>query len=342
MTTLKELAQLAGVSISTVSRSLHDHDRIPVETRERIKKLAREHHFEFNSAAQGLSTRRTQTIGVVYPDFDTELHRRLHLDLLVHDIRHSLESLGYDCLLFQARHPQTGKSNIERLVLQKRVDGFVFVISDMLASTWKVLEDHQVPLVQVHSRPIFRGAGLKTDQYDYFFTDNELGGKIAGGHLVNSGCRHPVCLADAVPGPEMLDRTRGFVEALQTRGIRPTEVEVLHCAADFDSAYRFVRTTLARGREFDGLFAHTDLMAIAAINALRDEGVSVPDQVRVVGFDDIPLATMVRPTLTTVHQPREDQARQACQRLVNLIEGEPTGEFVQIMLEPALRVRESC
>lgn len=341
MANLKDIADLAGVSISTVSRALRDHQRIPPETRERIKALAREHHLQLNASARSLATRRSRTVGIVYPEFQNNFHQSAYLDLLVHDLRQNFEALDYDCLIFQALHPVSGTSNIERLVLEKKVDGLVFILSEMLAPTWDILESLQVPLVQVHSKAPGPGAALKSHLFDFFYTDNYQGGKLAGHHLIDRGCRHPLCLADEVPGPEMLDRTRGFVEALSARGVSLSSSQILACGSSFDQAYDFVRENPSAFARADGLFAHTDIMAIGALQALTDAGLSVPDDFKIIGFDDVPMARLVRPALSTIHQPREDQARLASRRLVQLMETGRPAALEQVYLAPSLVVRES-
>lgn len=339
MATLKDIARLAGVSVSTVSRSLRDQGRIPLETRQRIKDLALEHNLELNSAARSLSTQRTQTVGLVYPEFENGYHKSSYLDLLVHELRIEMTAKGFDCLIFQAEGPVT--SNITRLVRQKKIDGLILIMAETQKETWDVLEKVRFPLVQVHTKPLFRGTAPRGENFDYFYTDNHMGGQIAGRHLLEAGCSNPICLGDEIHVPEMLERTRGFMDALLEAGIRPTSGQVLNCSSSFDGAYKFVLQNADLFRSVDGIFAHTDLMAVAVLQALSDSGRRVPNQVKVIGFDDVPLCRMVRPSLTTIHQPREEQAKRASQRLVEIIEEGPQDPLVQEYLPPSLVVRGS-
>lgn len=339
MSTLKKIAQALGVSESTVSRGLSDNPRISKELRARIKKAAEEMDFEYNSSARSLSTSRSKTVGIVYPDYENEYHNFQYLDLLVNDVRHNLEKLEYDCLIFQATRPNDGSSNIRRLVLQKKVDGFVFVVSNMQASDWDIIGKYRVPMVQIHSKPLYAPAALRTTDYDFFFTDNRWGGRLATEHLLARGCSRLLCLADRHAGPEMIERTHGYLDALAGKA----ESRVLESASDFDSALEFLRGRWEEVARADGIFAHTDIMAMAAIQACREQGIAVPARMRVVGFDDIPMGKIMSPKLTTVHQPREAQAEQACRRLAQMIEGpDQPSQREQRLIKPTLIVRESA
>lgn len=339
MSTLKEIAETLGVSESTISRGLSDNPRISKELRERIKKTALEMDFEYNSNARSLSTSRCKTIGVIYPDYENEYHNSQYLDLLVNDVRHNLEKLGYDCLIFQATRPTDGASNMRRLILQKKVDGFVVVVSNMQASDWDIVAKYQVPMVQIHSKPLYAPAALKTSDYDYFFTDNRCGGHLATEHLLARGCTSILCLADRHAGPEMIERTQGYLDAIEGKQ-RPF---VLDSVSDFDSVLEFLRGHWVDIDRVDGIFAHTDIMAIAAIQACREKGIDVPTKLRIVGFDDIPMGKIMSPKLTTVHQPREAEAELACRQLARLIEDTALSTpREQRFIKPTLIVRESA
>ena len=137
--TAKDIAKLAGVSVSTVSRSLNDSPRISLATREKVKRLAAELDFEFDSSARSLSTRRSGTVVLVCPDFLDQFANSLYLNLLIHDIRKGLAARGLDCIVCEAKGPG-GQSNIRRLVLQRKVDGVVLILAATQAEDWGLLK----------------------------------------------------------------------------------------------------------------------------------------------------------------------------------------------------------
>lgn len=334
--TLSDIARLAQVSESAVSRALHDHPRISAATRARIQKIAADLDFEANSHARGLSTNCSGTIGVIVPNFGDDVRQSYYLDLLVSDIRAELRAAGRDLLIADSNPAGLRKSNLRRLVLQRKVDGLLLIIGDLADEDRELLGRRRVPVVMVNSQPLAL-ADVPIDGFSCFFTDNLAGGALAANHLADRGCRRFVCLADAAAGPEMVDRTRGFSGALDRRGLSS---EVLFCPSDFGSSHRFASANLDLFRGA-GVFCHTDVMACALLRAVQEGGLLVPTDLKIVGYDDIELGTYFSPRLTTVHQPREEIARLACRRLADLLEAGDPGDPGRVSVTPRLVVRDS-
>ncbi|MBL8966312.1 MAG: LacI family DNA-binding transcriptional regulator [Spirochaetaceae bacterium] len=334
--TARDIARLAGVSISTVSRSLNDNPRISAETRERIKRIAAELDFEFDASARSLSTRRSGTVAIVCPAFLDRFENGLYLNLLIHDLRQGLAARGLDCIVTEAVAP-SGASTLRRLVLQRKVDGILLLLSATTPEDWTLIRKRGIPVVQVHYAPSYFDAS----RLDYFFTDNVLGGRLAAEAMLEAGSGRLACLTGTSPNSEALDRERGWREAQEDRGIAPDGRLRFEAEHSYEAAYTCVRRNIAILREADGLFAFTDIMALGVLGALADEGIAVPRDFRVVGYDDLEIATWVRPRLTTIRQPREEIARLATDRLFSLLEGKGGG-VEQRMIAPSLARRESC
>jgi LacI family transcriptional regulator len=334
--TARDIARIVGVSVSTVSRSLNGNPRISAETRERVKRVAAELDFEFDASARSLSTRRSGTVALVCPDSVERFDNGLYVNLLIHDLRRNLASRGLDCMVTESASAG-GASAIRRLVLQRKVDGVLLLLAGTTPEDWTLIRKRGIPVVQVHYSPVYFDSG----RLDYFFTDNLAGGRLAAEALMDSGSRRIAYLAAPNPNLEMADRERGLRAALADRGIAPDERLRLEVENSYEDAYKTVRANIAALKGADGLFALTDVMALAAIRALSEEGVSVPRDLRVVGYDDIEIAEWVRPGLTTIHQPREEVARLATERLSALLEGRE-GEVEQRLIAPYLVRRESC
>ncbi len=334
--TVRDIARIASVSVSTVSRSLNDNPRISAETRERIKRIAAELDFDLDASARSLSTRRSGTVALVCPDFLDHFDNGLYLNLLIHDLRNGLGSHGFDCLVTDAA-TSSGVSNLRRLVLQRKVDGILLLLSGTMSEDWTLIRKRGIPVVQVHNSPAY----FDPSRLDYFFTDNNMGGRLAAEALLESGSRRVACMTAPSSNSEMIERERGWEAALEARSIKPAAWLRIGEEGCFKGAYDFVRRNRETVAGLDGIFALTDVMALGALQGLADEGISVPRDMRVVGFDDIEIAEWSRPRLTTVRQPREEIARMATDRLFALLEGRGEG-VEQRMIGPVLVRRESC
>lgn len=334
--TLLDIARIAQVSESAVSRALHDHPRISVATRERIKKIAAELEFDFNSQARALSTSKSGTVGIILPNYGTDVRRTYYLDLLVNDIRAQLGASHYDLLIAETGRAETNQSNLRRLVLQRKVDGLVLIIGDLADADRQVLTKRKIPVVMVNSKPL-ELVDQSLDEFPSYFTDNLEGGRLAARHLIDRGSRRLVCLADERGGPEMVDRTLGFGQGASLAGLNP---QILACGSDFDSTYTFARHNLAHLRGA-GVFCHTDVMACAVLRAAQDQGIRVPADLKVVGYDDIELGTYFAPRLTTLHQPRETIAQMACDFLTARLAGAAPRPVAHVCVPPTLVVRGS-
>jgi LacI family transcriptional regulator len=334
--TVRDIARIAGVSVSTVSRSLNDNSRISAETRERIKRIASELDFEFDASARGLSTRRSGTVALVCPELLDRFDNGLYLNSLIHDLRRGLAARGLDCLVTESGSP-SDHGTLRRLVLQRKVDGILLLLSGTMPEDWTLIHKRGIPVVQVHNTPSY----FDPSKLDYFFTDNKMGGRLAAGALLEAGSRRLACMTATGPNSEMVDRERGWLDILEARSLEPAARLKIDEGGGYKAAYDYVRHNIETLRRIDGIFALTDVIALGAIQGLADEGISVPRDLRVVGFDDVDLAQWLRPRLTSIRQPREEVARLATDRLLSLLEGRGEG-LEQRLIAPALVRRESC
>jgi LacI family transcriptional regulator len=334
--TVRDIARIAGVSVSTVSRSLNDNPRISAETREKIKGIAADLDFEFDASARSLSTRRSGTVALVCPELLDRFDNGLYLNSLIHDLRRGLAARGFDCLVTESGSP-SDQGQLRRIVLQRKVDGILLLLSGTMPEDWALIRKREIPVVQVHNTPSY----FDPSKLDYFFTDNRMGGHLAAGALLGAGSRQVACMTASGPNTEMAERERGWLETLEAQGVEPAARLKIDEGGGYKAAYDYVRRNMETLRRIDGIFALTDVIALGAIQGLADEGISVPRDLRVVGFDDIALAEWSRPRLTTIRQPREEVARLATDRLLALLEGQGEG-LEQRMIAPSLVRRDSC
>ncbi|MFM2041603.1 MAG: hypothetical protein RLY86_179 [Pseudomonadota bacterium] len=313
---MADLARLAGVSVSTVSRALAGSTLVPAEKRAEILKIARDQGYVVNEAARNLRLQKTQVIGIAIPlgheagqlisdPFFIELFGRL---------ADEITARNHAVLLNKVVQP--GPDWIDRLVRSQRFDGLLVIGQSDQHDALNAIARSYRPLV-------VWGAHLPSQAYCSVGSDNIGGARAAVEHLLSTG-RRRIAFLGMAEVPEVGLRWEGYVRALTAAGLQP--VPDLKAPAHFtvDTAYVAVRDLIASGAVFDGVFAASDVIAMAAVKALSAAGLRVPEDVAVVGFDDIGLAAHVNPPLTTVRQDLARGARVMVDLLFRRMEGEDT------------------
>lgn len=337
MITMKEIAELANVSQSTVSRSLNNSPLISEETKKKVLKIAEEGGFQLNANARGLSANKTYTIAVVFPTslFDKGLD--FHFRSWQSEIIESLEKKGLDVIVTFFENRFNKNNNIKRLIATKKVDGLIILEPNINRETIDVLEKTDTPFVFCKYLPSY----YRNKTVDYVCVNQFEGGYIAGEHLIKSGHRKILCISTIQEGEEFVKRTHGFKSALKDHGILFDETYLLYGDGKFKSGYEMIARNLNLLEQVTAIFAQNDLMALGAISALNTFGYNVPKDISVIGFDDIDLCTFYKPYLTTIHQPTKEIAALTCEKLVNkinLIENEPQRITT---IPPKLIIRDS-
>jgi len=311
---MADIARLAGVSVSTVSRALSGSTLVNDATRERVAQLARSLNYTINLGAQNLRLQKNQTIAVVVP-YDAQ--SRQHISdpfflAIVGALADALTDRGYDMLL--------SRVDAEHLDSSARLHDAGKAIGLIVIGQWR----HHDQLNELAARKVplvVWGGQLPQQLYCSVGGDNLAGGRLATQHLLTAGRERIVFLGDARL-PEVGLRREGYFQALASAGIAVDAR--LELAAPFEiQAARQAMDKLCAGRtRFDGVVACSDLLALQAVNALRASGREVPRDVAVVGYDDMPVATYSDPPLTTVHQPVADAGAELVDALLALLRGE--------------------
>jgi DNA-binding LacI/PurR family transcriptional regulator len=329
VTSISDLARMAGVSASTVSRALAGNKMISLETRTRIKDLAREHGFQLNQMARNLRLKRSQAIGVVVPlghQVGQHMSDPFFITMLGH-IADSVTERGYDLLL--TRIVPTDDDWLDALVSSGRIDGVIIIGQSNQIEVLDRIAEHYGPLV-------VWGQYMEEHVHCSVGTDNVRGGAMATKHLLDRGYRR-IVFAGQIEAPETAARHRGFTDAHRKAGVAPAGIIPAPLTGDeaFDAIVRY----LAQNPAPDAIVAASDFIAMSAIHALAGFGLSVPDDVAVVGYDDVPLAAQITPSLTTVRQ----DLKQGANRLVDMLFRRLDGERIEsVVMKPELVVRASA
>jgi DNA-binding LacI/PurR family transcriptional regulator len=330
-TRLEDLAHMAGVSITTVSRALNDSGAVNIQTKQQIWKLAREHSYPFRGYMPAGPTAAAATLTVVIPrpqGRGAQLSDPFILELIA-GVGDAARARGCDFIISHVS--PSGPDELLPLMESNRASGVIFLGQSSLHSAFNRLAETQ-------SRFAVWGAELPRQTYCSVGSDNPLGGRRATLHLARLGRQRIVFLGD-IEAPEAMQRYQGYLAALQETGL--TSEQDLRVPAHFgiEAAEASVDALIGRRIKFDGIVAASDLIALGAIRSLLRAGMTVPGDVSVVGFDDVPFARYSRPALTTIRQDTALAGRLLVSKLLN---SDGNAELKSERLPTDLVVRESC
>ncbi|HWN05921.1 MAG TPA: LacI family DNA-binding transcriptional regulator [Steroidobacteraceae bacterium] len=329
-----EIAQLAQVSQATVSRALRDSPLVRPETRVRIQEIARELHYRTDRNAAGLRTRRSRTLALLlFEESPDEAQINPFFLSMIGHIARAAARRSFDLLMSFQQLSDDWHTDYE---LSNRADGMILLgYGDYLKYAERLQH-----LAEAESHFVIWGPVIEGLPGNYVCCDNARGARLAAEHLIALGRRRIAFVGSATAGsPEFQLRHRGFVEVLDGAGIGP--LPQLHAEAQSLEAdgYRSCQALLDAGIPFDAVFAASDLIAMGVIHALQDRGRLVPQDVAVVGFDDILSAADFNPPLTTVRQDTRRAGELLVENLIRLIDGKGVDST---LIAPELVVRTSC
>lgn len=333
--TSRDIADLAGVSQATVSRALRNSPLVRPETRERIQKIARELNYFVNRNAASLRTHQSNTIALLVFDETEGKDAQVNpffLSMLGY-ITRAASGLGYDVLI--TLQQLSDDWHIEYQA-SSRADGLIL----LGYGDYTTYREKLAALARANTRFMIWGPTMPDQPGHSIGCDNIDGGYQATRHLLRQGRKRIALLGTTSQrSPELAARYDGYCKALREAGIQPDDDLRVDADSSYGQGYRAVLDLLERKVPFDAVFGVTDVIAIDAMRALEDNGLSIPGDVAVVGFDDISLAAHVSPPLTTVRQDIRQAAEGLVRGIVGLIEGKPVEST---LMAPKLVVRASC
>jgi LacI family transcriptional regulator len=334
--TIHDIARRLHLSHATVSRALNNHPRISDATKKRVNNIATELKYRPNIIARGLAIRQTSLIGLVVRDIRGSFHAEI-----IAGVQEIVEEKGFSIILCNSDKDDKDEARHLQTMVDKQVDGIVLVpVSGKKTNTQliaQILQDG-IPLVLVTTpKPGLRIPCVKVD--------NELGGYLATKHLLSLGHQHIVYLTYSTVGfntatigsDENTDRYCGYLRALHEVRLG-SKAQVLIGGLTQREIHRFMQTFMPQSNRPTAVFAFSDEMAIEVIHSALDMGCQIPDDLSVIGFDDLPYAALVHPSLSTVAQPKLELGAISARKLLYIMEGCRDGTTI---LEPILTVRES-
>lgn len=326
MVTIKDVAKIAGVSPATVSRIINNTKPVSDNVRKRVEEAIERTGFRPNTIARSLILKKSLTIGVLITDISNRYYSEM-----VRGIENKAYENGYAIMLCDSNYDFDMEMKYLNLMREKYVDGVIISTKAAASRFGDFLKSSDLAAVFTNR---------KDDDYYTVSVDNYGMTYKAVEYLIKSGHRNIGCiyahLEDLASG---LDRFEGYKKAMSDYDmVRNTKIEV---AADFsiDSGYDSMKRILETGEKITAVFASSDEMAIGAMTAIQDFGLVVPDDISVIGFDDIHYSAYVRPGLTTVHQPIYDTGTRSVEVLLDIINNRETDK--KTILESEIKHRNS-
>jgi DNA-binding LacI/PurR family transcriptional regulator len=311
---IKDIARLAGVSHSTVSRALHNSPLIPQRTAERIQQIAREKGYSASAVARSLVTRRTQTIGVVVTSIADPFNGEV-----VEGLEETANRSGYSVVLATSQADPEREIAVVRSFQERRVDGIVVASSRVGSLYMPVLGEMEVPIVLLNNQSPGPFAHAVT-------IDNVDGGWQATRHLIELGHTRIAYIGDRFGLQSDKERLKGYRKALMQSGLPFLDELVARgdgkTAGGRAAAAKLISEKTPLKQRPTAIFCYNDMSALGLMQEAEAAGLRIPQDMSIVGFDDLFFSSQLRPPLTTVRQPKKEIGRRAMEHLLALLRGE--------------------
>jgi len=330
MTTIRDVASKAEVSIATVSRVVNGNRPVHPDIRERVLKAIEELDYRPNYLARGLRQRNTSMIGLIIPDNSNPFYAEL-----TRAIEDAGFAAGYSVILCNSDLSEEKQLAYVDVLLSHQVDGVILI--NMISTPLKTLERilaENVPAVLANS-------DIPLPTLDQVLVEEHQGGYLAGQYLVSLNHRRIGCITLSLPHSYVPKRIVGFRHALAEAGIELTTESFAMGNGRYESGYKAMQELLQRRPDLTAVFIHNDMMALGAMNALHKQGIRVPEDLSIIGYDDIFYASAFQPALTTIAQPIATMGQTCIALLLERIQ-QPDKQSTQITLPVELIERSSC
>jgi LacI family transcriptional regulator len=329
---IKELAEKLGLSPTTVSRVLNGKSknfRISQETSRKVLDAARKYHYSPNRIARGLKLEKTETIGLIIPDIANP-----YFGSIAKTIELEARNNGYSIILCDSLDDETTEAELLQLMAGRKVDGII--IAPTGRSSRHVIEIQQqgIPVLVIDRY-------LPGTKLPFVTTDNYLGALLATEHFIDMGHRNIACIQGINGISANSERVKGYRDALNKHGIPVCESMILGTDFGEENGYIQTKKLLALPDRPTAVFALSNLISLGTLRALKEEGLTVPNDVSIVSFDEQPYSAFLACPMTTVQQPREKIGKLAFQNLLKTIDNGNSEKNKNIMLKPKLIIRDS-
>lgn len=327
--TIKDIAEETGFSYATVSRALNNKYGVKPGTRNKIISVARSRGYTPNAIARGLVKKQTHSIGLIIPDISNPFFPEV-----ASGVEDGAREKGYSVFLCNTNYESERETHYLQLLVEKRVDGIILASGFQASAPTNPISLPSPPIVSLCSR-------FENVNNSFVMIDNERGGFLATRHLIEQGYQRIGFIGTQSDGFRESQRFKGYRQALEKFNMPFEEGLVFAGNLKRETGYKIIKRIIA-GRDYPrALFVENDLMALGVIQGIKESGLRVPDDMAVVGFDDITFASFPEIGLTTVRQPKYEMGKLAAEILLDSILHTAAKEPRRYILEPELIVRTS-
>lgn len=319
MATIKDVAKLAGVALSTASYAMSGDSKVSAKTREKVLQAAKQLNYQKNGFAMDLKRSRTNTIALILTDLSGPFYSEL-----IRSIQDVTLSNNFDLIACSSMGGRD--STAVRFMLEKRVDGAIVLAHNITDEILRAAAGERFPIVVMDR--VISGEGLVN-----VLVDGEHGGYSATRHLIDKGHRSIAYISGPANSYDNTLRYQGYQRAMQEAGLEEKTKWKLSGNFVREGGYKATKMMLMQGEMPSAVFYGNDEMAVGGMKALEEAGISVPDDLSVIGFDDIQLSEYVQPSLTTIRQPMYESGSLAGHLLFQKLNGDPVNDFYKLKIE---------
>lgn len=309
---IKQIAELSGVSVATVSRVINNNGRFSETTRQKVMDIINEYDYTINMAAKSLRGSKSKTIGIIVPDINNEFFSEIVLE-----IEKFFFNIGYSVFICNTNQDDIKERTYFKSLDSKLVDGIICISGreDIPMDSIK----RKIPIVCIDRKPKHNNEAI------YVESDHYLGGFMATEELIKKGCKNIIILTKSKSLSVNQQRLDGYKDALKKYDYPIKDdfiIKLSGTRSNFEESRDTISYLLKKGVNFDGIFACNDWRAYGALTALNQNKISVPEKVKIVGFDGISVSRYCYPTITTIYQDKKTLALESAELLLSLMNGE--------------------
>jgi len=326
--TLKMVAEKAGVSVNTASRAINNKPDINEKTKKRILEIAQELGYIRNSAAVALRTKKTRTIGVVIAD-----NRNPFYAEVLNGMEIAAREKNYHIILANTQRDYKKEEEAINLLLAKRVDGLLITPVQDRDDDIKKLIEANIPFVVV-------GRDFKNIEVDAVYNDEVKGGFLATDYLIKKGHKKIALVNGFLYKSPARSRLEGYKKALNKYRIPLDDLLISAGDINMENGYERTRQMMEKNLDFTAIFAYNDMMAFGVMQAIKEKGLKMPQDIALVGYDDISFSSLISPTLTTIKLKKQELGVESVKLLFSRINGERK-KIKKVMLDVELIIRET-
>ena len=330
LSTVSDVAKRAGVSTMTVSRVINNSGYISQETRERVEKAIAELGYVPNALARSFRSKQTCLLALVLPDITNPFWTTI-----ARGVEDTASRNGFHVILCNTDESPEKEANYINVLLQRRVDGIIIAPTTNDKNRFLMLKRQALPCVLLDRRV----DGFKCDTV---VSNGCEGAKKLTQHLLRLGYRRIAIVSGPLTISTAQERVEGYAQALQENQVPIDESLIVRDTYQQDSGYESVKQLLKQERRPEAIFAGNNFIAVGALHAIRELGLRIPEDVALVGFDDIPQGSLISPALTVVSQPAYEMGVAAADSLISRLSGKYRGKPRDIVVATSIIIRESC